>query len=371
MTSGQSFSSNQYGSAENGNFSAALAQSYALASSSGSVSGYYPNGSDPHGNLTGVIQPASGSKNMNLNSFAVASMVTSITNSAGATIYTDPYPNGNKLSIYGPYTGITSGGGTAANTGLYSPGASAAIIAGTFVPNANLSSTGITMQWRTRSQNEMVRGSSTTNELPSNSGYLASDVLQMSGQQPGNDFVLQMSFDNEFETPSDQVADIASGALYLGMLYDVNGQTGWTNAVKLSGSMNPITHRVTQTVVNTSAVGAYSWDATGHSGPYLGSFQSFLNSTYGGQAYSTHSLDQLRGSWGVDTTNDTVWAVLDVGGGTFAVVPEPASIRLLAAGMLSLAVGFWWRRRARIKAARAGKLSIPTNSNSSERLAVA
>jgi hypothetical protein len=99
--------------------------------------------------------------------------------------------------------------------------------------------------------------------------------------------------------------------------------------------------------------------------PYLGSFQSFLNQTYL-QGEETHyyyerSLDQLRGSWGIDPSTDTAWAVLDVGSGIFAVVPEPESIRLLAGCMLTLAVGFWWRRRVRVRAA---KLTVPASLKS-------
>ena len=93
--------------------------------------------------------------------------------------------------------------------------------------------------------------------------------------------------------------------------------------------------------------------------PYLGSFQSFLSSTYvqGGQVhyFYEHSLNELRGTWGVNTSTDTVWAVLDVGSGIFAVVPEPATVRLAVGGLLCLAIGFWWRRRARIRTARVVK----------------
>ena len=94
----------------------------------------------------------------------------------------------------------------------------------------------------------------------------------------------------------------------------------------------------------------------------MGSFESFLSSEayeQGNKIYYFYdfNLDQLRGTWGVDTSTDTVWAVLDNGGGIFAVdpagqssglavVPEPGSIGLLAGGMLTLALGCCWRRRA-------------------------
>jgi len=319
-------------------------------------------------------------------------MVTSITSSSGSTIYSDPYSNGNKLNIYGPYGGVNNAGGTAAGpTGRYSPGASAAFLAGTFIPTNN-TVTGVTMQWRTRSPNEMDKGTGTNNQLPSTTSYLASDVLQTSGMAAGTDYVMQMSFDNELETPGDQVYDIQNGALYLGMLYNVGGKTQWTNAVSaniqsvVSQSVyNQRTHQYTSQVANLPAVGPYAWQgsygasnvytgaaSTTSRTPYLGSFQSFLNSTYiqGGNThyYYEHSLDELRGTWGIDTTADTAWAVLDVGSGIFAVVPEPESIRLLAGGMLTLALGLWWRRRARI---RASKLQAVVNPGKSERLPVA
>ena len=146
----------------------------------------------------------------------------------------------------------------------------------------------------------------------------------------------------------------------------MNGTTQWANAVTTNVAntvnqltYNPITHHTQINVENIPAVGAYAYDQG--NAPYLGSFQSFLNSSFvqGGNTYYYYqfSLDQLRSSWGIDTTTDTAWAVLDVGSGMFAVVPEPASIRLLVAGMMSLAVGFWWRRRARVQRLRIGTAS--------------
>ncbi len=209
------------------------------------------------------------------------------------------------------------------------------------------------------------------NLLPSKAAYLASEVLDLQGQAAGNaaggaaaDYVLQMDFSNEVETPGDQMNDItANKDLFLGMLTGSGTATQWVNAV----SKNVVS------VDAMPSVGAYSWRPATELGsfpygtsppvaatqPYIGSFQSFLNSTYlqGGQNHYFYekSLDQLRGTWGIDTSTDTAWAVLDVGSGIFAVVPEPATIRLVAGGMLSLAMGFWWRRRGRIQAVKAAK----------------
>ena len=74
---------------------------------------------------------------------------------------------------------------------------------------------------------------------------------------------------------------------------------------------------------------------------------------------------------GVDTTTDTTWAVLDAGSGIFAVVPEPSSIHLLAGGMLTFVVGFWWRRRARMRAAKAVRLAVPARSKAVKMAAAA
>ena len=305
--------------------------------------------------------------NQNLNSFAVASTV--IANS-GSTPFTDPYPYGPNLNIYGP--------------GKFSPGTNAAIIAGTYVTDG--SGNPLTFAWRTRSQNEMDKGSSYNQNLPVNSAYLASDILNMSGQKAGSDFVMQMDFTPEVEGPSDQFYDIqANKALYLGMLVNQNGVTTWANAVSenIANTVSqtivsgPFHQRVTQTAILPST-GAYAWhpqagnwvdSSQPSSQPYIGSFQSFLNSTYleGGQThyFYEHSLDELRGTWGIDTSTDTAWAVLDVGNGIFAVVPEPATIRLLAACLMTVAVGFWWRRRSRIKVARiAGAVKAVAATNS-------
>ncbi|MEI8373385.1 MAG: PEP-CTERM sorting domain-containing protein [Planctomycetota bacterium] len=355
---------------------------YAINATSGSLGTYYPNGNDrnnpgysiqPSGPqpATGT-QPATGLYNQNLNSFYVASKVLGNYGALATSATTDPYDHNGNLNIYLP----SSGSGT-----LYSPGTDAAIIAGTFFPASG--STGITLQWRTRSPNEMKRGSGTSDQITGGAAYLASDVLKMSGQATGIDYVLQMSYSNEIETPGDQIADIAKNELYLGVLTNLNGNTLWTNAVarNVAHSVSTSTydsytgdtfwHYTTQPAVGEYA-GPYIGPAgTGHRDPlkpFKGSFQSFLNSSYDGNPqhyYYEKSLDELRGSWGVDTTTNTAWAVLNYGSGIFAVVPEPGTLGLLAGGMVCLAVGAFWKR----KAAKNAKVTVPENSRKPMRMA--
>ena len=53
--------------------------------------------------------------------------------------------------------------------------------------------------------------------------------------------------------------------------------------------------------------------------------------------------DATLGDWGVNTSNHTVWAVLDHNS-EFAVTPEPSTLALLAAGAIGL-IGYVWRQR--------------------------
>ena len=53
--------------------------------------------------------------------------------------------------------------------------------------------------------------------------------------------------------------------------------------------------------------------------------------------------DMTLGDWGVNTSNDTVWAVLNHNS-DYAVVPEPSTLALLGAGAIGF-FGWAWRRR--------------------------
>ena len=51
----------------------------------------------------------------------------------------------------------------------------------------------------------------------------------------------------------------------------------------------------------------------------------------------------MLGTWGVDTADHVVWAVVDHNS-QFAVIPEPGTLALLAAGLLGL-LAYAWRKR--------------------------
>jgi hypothetical protein len=342
LTNNSSFTSVAYTPGTSGSNGTPAYVSNAITSNIGA---FYPGGStlSPSG--------ASPSNVTEVGPFFVASSVTAISSSSGSLIYTDPYNFGTKLSVAASSNPIYQ-----PSSDFFNPGSDAAILAGNFVSTSNGSVGTIVMKWRTRSQTEMDKSAGTANILPTNAKYLASDVMQLSGQKPGYDYVLQMDFSNQVEVPTDQFNDILAGrALFLGELNGAgNGSASWVNAV----------HNNVPSTDGLSAVGAYAWqpnDGTSQSNkwvsgttvsgqPFLGSFEDFLDSTYVAQDgtvhhFYEHPLDQLRGTWGVDLSTDTAWAVLDNGGGIFAVVPEPGSIGLLVVGMVCLAFGVWRRRR--------------------------
>lgn len=165
----------------------------------------------------------------------------------------------------------------------------------------------ITMSWRVRTLNESYPwepGGNPTQppmDIANLDFGLASDVVDLKGFVPGEKFVMQMSY---VDTLFNEAVESSLGCVHIDWLNPATGL--WTNAV----------------YGNTSK-------ASGALENYQGSWAA---------AGSPMTL----GSWGIDTTNNIVWAVLDHNS-EFAVVPEPSSMLLLAAGSLACLV----RRRKR------------------------
>jgi hypothetical protein len=186
-------------------------------------------------------------------------------------------PEGSLANI-----GATSGGGlhTASN-----------IRAGTASSNV-----AVTLSYRTRN--------------PGESSILVSDVLEITGMTYANStqtdpFALELSYDPSLIPNEAQAA--FQGKLFLGW----NNPSGhWVNAVD----------------------GNYEFGSAVVS-DYLGSWNAFA-----ANHVTDNNLFLFVGSWGVDTTGNTVWAILDHNSqfSTAHNLPEPATVALLALGSLAL-----------------------------------
>jgi autotransporter-associated beta strand protein len=157
------------------------------------------------------------------------------------------------------------------------------------------------MTWRTPSTADVVP-----------QGLLVSDVLRLAGMENNlngagqtDPFVLQMSYDES------QVGGLESGYAASGMLFLAWwGPDGWCNAV--SGDSGS----------GRTAVAQYqgTWDT-------FAAVHGITNATLG----------DFLGSWGVNPTDNTVWAVLDHNS-DFAVAiaaPEPGTLAIFLAGLLA------------------------------------
>jgi len=172
--------------------------------------------------------------------------------------------------------GITPGGG----------GSPAVGTTGTLLAGSNTSGvdTGVSMAWRTRTTGETI---------------VCSDVVNLArmvnnGEEHGQTdvFVLQMDYD-EALLRGDEELLAAGGNIFLGWRDPSNGT--WTNAIRGNFGVN---------------VGV------GNQGAWKG----------------TTDL----GAWGVDIDRNVVWAVLDHNS-QLAVLPEPATVSLMALGLMVLA----------------------------------
>ncbi len=230
----------------------------------------------------------------------------------------------SEVGIGGSYTGVQSTV-TGATDGNGAPmvGTIATLLAGT---NSTGSDNTVSMQWRTRTKGEQskheVGGTSQHPPLPDQTPCLISDVLQLSGMVntggalgQADPYVLEMTYDPSLIVYMPGITEnlLASGGwMYVAWLDPNGGGTGiplWRNAVS----------------------GNYGGTSRG---PVLGDFADLG---------STGLADDL-GRWGINTTDNTVWAVVDYDG-QFGVVPEPATLTLITMGGLAL-----MKRRKRTKA---------------------
>ena len=166
------------------------------------------------------------------------------------------------------------------------------------------------MSWRTRTLNESFvaepGGAPSQPPLDINNGWLglASDVLHLQGLN-GRPFVLQMSY---VENPAwyDEAHEASLGCVLV-QWYDPASQL-WVDATRGNSTYAP------NRLINFQG----SWAAAGS--------------------------PMTLGSWGVDTTANVAWAVLDHNS-QFAVAPEPEGLVLVASGLGC--AWFTFRRRNR------------------------
>jgi hypothetical protein len=188
----------------------------------------------------------------------------------------------------------------------------------------------ITMAWRQRTAYESGQSSTpaaTDAILPSGIKFLTSDVVSTSINSPLV-YAMQMSFSPAVIAAMDHnntpLGEFNANSLYLGQIVGASSTSPgvWQNAVLSDAYVG----KNAQQDINESLA-------------------TFLNSKLAGLTGSAADaeLQSLLGSWGVDTTNNQAWAIIDHAG-TMAVVPEPASLMLLISAGLGLVLYRRWRR---------------------------
>jgi hypothetical protein len=201
------------------------------------------------------------------------------------------------------------------------------ILAGTL----GASTTGISMAWRSRTSQELPAYVAAHGGL--SGGYLPvySDVVNLTGVNGGSNsvFALGMTYDPNAIGSRGYVDFLAAeGQLFLG--YRSLSDGIWHNATTLNGSA-----AFGGGLINDGDTSQGSFAESN----FQGSFAAYTASVGGG-----FTLRQALGSWGVDTTNNQVWAVIDHDA-EFAVVPEPGSLTLFGAITAAVIAYRWGRRR--------------------------
>ena len=202
-------------------------------------------------------------------------------------------------------SGSTLAGLFSTSTGAGSVGTTA-----TLINSANVGSQEtVTMTWRQATATEKnvhVRNP------------LVSDVVQLGGVPEGLDYVMSMSFNpNALGITPNVLTLAANQRIYL--VSDTGTAGAWENAV----------------LGNTGQAGSLA-------GFYDETYAKFLAD------HSGATLASQLGAWGVDTTGDVVWAVLNHAS-DFAVVPEPATLAFLLLGGIAMTGAGLKRRRPAVK----------------------
>jgi len=188
----------------------------------------------------------------------------------------------------------------------------------------------ITMAWRTIVSQESQSGH--TNPPIRGNAWLHSDVVEILGMNAAvatvhsqtDPYALAMTY-APYATES---TDAAHGYLRLVWLNrDFNTADG-------SGVASPadLWQYATEGNFNAGSTVVENYMLSSGGNP-AGSWASFANQ-YG---VNDANIGDFLGSWGVDLTDHTVWAVLNHNS-DFAVLPEPASLGLLALGAMGLLV---------------------------------